>query len=121
MVQHPVRLRSSFGCTEDVGTQSRVSLHDRVLLLGKRTRLLEDRVRDADLPDVMEQAGQTQLEHVLLIETKLGCHERTEPGDSLTMTVGVRIFGIHGAGKGIRKDLDVAELFRLCNSCDFQN
>src|SRR6185369_4097557 len=84
-------------------------------------RLLEDRVRDADLPDVMEQAGQTELEHMLLIETELGCHERTEPGDSLAMTVRVRILGIHGPGKGIRKDLNVAELLGLCNSRDFHH
>jgi len=58
---------------------------------------------------------------MLLIETELGCHERTEAGDSLAVAVRVRIFRIHGAGKGIRKDLNVAELLRLCNSGDFHD
>ena len=45
---------------DDLGAQDRVRVHDHPLLAVEPVLLQEDRVRDADLADVVEQAAPLQ-------------------------------------------------------------
>ena len=52
---------------DDLRTEHRVAVHDRPLILGQPVRLEQNVIRDADLPDVVEQAAPLQGLHLRLV------------------------------------------------------
>src|SRR5437763_10115382 len=65
VVEDPERLRRHLGGDEDRVADVDVLGHRRLLVRLQRTRLLQDRVGDADLADVVQEAGHAQALQVL--------------------------------------------------------
>jgi len=59
-MEHPFRLDRQLGRDEDPVPDADVLAHLVLLLRRERRRLLQDHVRDADLADVVEQAGDAE-------------------------------------------------------------
>ena len=76
VVAHPARLDSHVGGLDDVVAEQRVALHLLVLGVGELGRLVEDRVGDPDLADVVQQAGQPQARRAARRRAELGADQR---------------------------------------------
>ena len=60
---------------DDLLALDRVRVHDHALFLGQRARLEQDRVGDADLADVVQQAAPLER-----LQLGLGCSAARRPG-----------------------------------------
>ena len=74
-----------------------VLLDDRVLVGRQRRRLAQDRVRDPDLADVVEESRQLDRATLLGGEPKEVGQEHGVPGDVLGMLLRVAVLGIDGS------------------------
>ena len=81
---------------DDVGAASRVLLDDLELLPRERGRLREDRIRHADLADVVEErCGPEQLE-ALRRQAELAAEKQRHRADTVRVAGGVRVFRLDG-------------------------
>jgi hypothetical protein len=80
-----------------------VRLHDGVLLIGELRRLVEDRVGDADLADVVQQAGEPHAPEPLAGEAELGRDRGGELRNRLAVAAGVGVLRVDGAGQRARQ------------------
>ena len=95
---------------ENAAAQVGVSLD--VLEFGRRerTRLAEHVVVDADLADVVQQAGQVDRVEIVRAAANFAGQANREAGNAIAVTAGVRVFGVDGRGECPH---DAAEEFGL--------
>src|SRR5262245_63508109 len=91
VVEHPMVDRLDAEAVEQRVPELRMALHDRVLLRRQTPRRLQDRVGKADLPDVVEEAGEPQVVDGLGIDRKLEPDRLSERGYDLGVVRGGRI------------------------------
>jgi hypothetical protein len=97
VVQDPPSLDRALRGRHDRVPEPGVRLHDRELLVGERARLLQDGIGDADLADVVQQAGQAQPADVAGAHAQLLTDQPTQLGDGLAVAVGVGVLGVDRA------------------------
>src|SRR3954463_4128060 len=71
-----------------------MALHDLVFELRQPIRLREDRVGDADLPDVVEEAREMQHVDLLRAEPELPAEGDRDPPHALRVARGIRILRV---------------------------
>ena len=85
---------------ENAVAQLGVLLDVLELGVGQLARLAEHGVVDADLADVVQQAGHVErVQHFRLAAQLLG-EADGDAGDAIAVTAGVRVFGVDGASEG---------------------
>jgi hypothetical protein len=89
-----------------------VRLDDGALLGRQGARLQEDRGRDADLADVVEESAQLQPLELFLIETQLDADPESEIGDPPGVRRRVLVVGLEGVGERLDRG-DERSLERL--------
>ena len=96
---------------EDAGADERVLLHDAELMIREPAGLHEDRVRDADLADVVHRAGQLDELDIGLREAELAGEDRRVARHALEVRGGVLILVFRGDREPEdRVDVGVAHL-----------
>ena len=91
----PARTSSTFGhVAHDRVAQRDVLLEHRVLVGGQLRRLAQDDVRDADLADVVEQAGEVDRVAGLLVEAQPLGQEDGVARHVLGVALGVAVLGV---------------------------
>ena len=69
-----------------------------LLFLGQATGLAKDRVRNGDLPDVMENRAPAQLSQAILVEAEVLAEEAGVGDDAARMASGLVVAGAEGRG-----------------------
>ena len=79
---------------DDEVAQGHVLLHDRELVVGQAGRLAQDAVRDADLADVVEQAGDPDRRHEIRLEPEPVTQVDGVAGDVLGVSLRVAVASV---------------------------
>ena len=82
---------------DDVVAQQRVALHVLVLVVGERGGLVEDRVGDADLAHVVQQAGQAQAREPRRSRPSSAPISAAQLRDGLAVAARVGVLGVDRA------------------------
>ena len=88
---------------QDAVADDRVLLDVLELLVGQRPALGEDVVADADLADVVQQAGQVDVALLGLLQAELAPQLDGRARHALAVAVGVRILGVDRGGQRARQ------------------
>ena len=112
---------------DDAGALVGVALHQVPLLLGQARRLQQDRVRDRELADVVEERRVSEQVELRVRKTQLPPDRQRELLHSTRVTGGIRVprvhsrrQGLHGCRRALLEQLvrqlerDVLRLDRLC-------
>ena len=83
VVQHPLGLDRQLSGDEDAVPDADVLAHLLPLVVGERRRLVQDRIRHADLADVVQEAGEPEPLDALAVEAEAGADRDAELGDGL--------------------------------------
>jgi len=89
---------------------------DLVLVLVERARLVEDGVRNADLPDVMEAGGELELHERRPLEVDQLAHREREPDHVLGVARGAPVAHVHRRRE--RRHVRAHQLRRLLATLD---
>ena len=101
-----VRAHHLHGAREEIDpvhhlrTDHRMLRHQRAFALGQRPRLVEDRVRDRDLADVVQKKAELQLRHLGQPQPEGACDLHPIRGDSLGVLAGVGVSCLDRIGEG---------------------
>ena len=71
-----------------------MALHAGKFTVGQAPRLLQDRIRNADLAYVMEQTGQPQLSHMLAIKAFHPANANHQGANRNRMQIGIVVLGL---------------------------
>ena len=80
-----------------------VALHDHPLVVGQRRRLEQDRVRDRELADVVEERRVAELVEVGLRELELAADRERELLDAARVAGRVGVAGVDGRREGLHR------------------
>ena len=106
--RHEVRERLDGG--QDRCPERRVGLHDHPLLGGERSRLVEDRVGDPDLADVVQERRELHPADLIRGQLHLDGDDAGESGDPGRMAPRVGIPRVDGGGQRLhRGKVELAE------------
>src|SRR5262249_8085489 len=86
---------------DDLLAELRVSLDDLALRGRQRSRLRQDRLRDADLPDVVEERAELEPLQRCALETELPADLQGEVGDPARVRRRVLVVGLERVRKGL--------------------
>src|SRR3954447_5164192 len=86
--------------------------HDLPFVVVKLTRLVEDCVADAELPNVVQQRGTLEPASPLSSELQLLRDHVGKERDALAVAAGVGTFGIDHLGKGRRDIIQIVVIYR---------
>ncbi len=81
--------------------ESRMELDALPLVVGQAARLVEDRVRDCELADVVQKARAAEVTQSVLVDPEGGRGRNGELGDARRMAVGVGRLRIDDEGKSL--------------------
>jgi hypothetical protein len=86
---------------EDFESDFGVALDLGEFVVGEAAHFAEGRFGDADLADVVQEAGDAVLLDGFAIHSHRGGHFGGEEGDAIGMAAGVRVLGVDGGGEAM--------------------
>ena len=99
VMEHPARFLVELGGLDDGITDVNVSAHRGGLVGVQRSGLAKDPVRDADLPDVVQQTGQPDPLEPIGVEAELLADQHTQLRDGLAVVPCSLVLRVDRAGE----------------------